>query len=165
MDYRDIENLDVIFTWQNRPLFGTGWGHPFEELIKLPDISHAFADYLYHPHNSVLGMLAYGGVVGFSGLWMWVSISVFLTVRAYHRAHAPEQRAGGLVALAVIVAYINQCFGDMGTISWLGTLLVAMAITCSGKLATVTQAWPSARPRASGVSASEKSSELVENPG
>jgi O-antigen ligase len=145
MDYRDIENLDVIHTWQKNPVLGRGWGQEFEEIIALPDISHAFADYLYHPHNSVLGMLAFGGVVGFSGLWGWISVAVFLTVRTYHRAREPLHRAGALVAMAVIVAYTNQCFGDMGSISWLGTLLIAMAVTCVGKVATLTGAWPTPR--------------------
>jgi hypothetical protein len=163
MDYRDIENLDVVYTWEQNPLMGTGWGHPFLEKIKLPDISHAFADYLYHPHNSVLGMLAYGGILGFSGLWAWVSVAMFLTVRAYHRAHEPEARAGGLVAMSVIVAYTNQCFGDMGSISWLGTILVAMAATCSGKLATVTNTWPATQPRRSEVSHPENSASPVGN--
>ncbi|MFY0562560.1 exopolysaccharide repeat unit polymerase [Archangium lansingense] len=163
LDYRDIENIDVVYTWEQHPILGTGWGHPFLEKIKLPDISHAFADYLYHPHNSVLGMLAYGGIVGFSGIWAWISIAMFLTVRAYHRAHEPEARAGGLVAMSVIVAYINQCFGDMGTISWLGTILVAMAATCSGKLATVTNAWPAPQPRRKEVSETEKSASPVGN--
>jgi O-antigen ligase len=126
-------------------VLGRGWGHEFDEIIPLPDISHAFADYRYHPHNSVLGMLAFGGVVGFSGLWGWISVAVFLTVRSYHRAREPIQRAGALVAMGVIVAYTNQCFGDMGTISWLGTLLIAMAATCVGKVATLTGAWPSPR--------------------
>ncbi|MET0402581.1 MAG: exopolysaccharide repeat unit polymerase [Cystobacter sp.] len=145
MDYRDIENLDVIHTWEANPIMGRGWGHEFDEIIPLPDISHAFADYRYHPHNSVLGMLAYGGVIGFSGLWTWISIAVFLTVRAYGRARDPLHRAGALVAMSTIVAYTNQCFGDMGSISWLGTLLIAMGATCSGKLATLTNAWPSAQ--------------------
>jgi O-antigen ligase len=158
-----MENFNVVATWEKRPILGIGWGHPFDEVMKLPDISHAFPDYLYHPHNSVLGMLAYGGVVGFSGLWTWVSISVFLAVRAYHRAHEPHARAGGLVALSVIVAYINQCFGDMGTISWLGTILVAMAATCSGKLATVTNAWPAPRLARNEVSEPEKSASPVGN--
>jgi hypothetical protein len=163
MDYRDMENLNVIATWEKRPFLGTGWGHPFDEVIKLPDISHAFADYLYHPHNSVLGMLAYGGVVGFSGLWAWIPIAVFLTVRAYHRAHEPIARAGGLVALSVFVAYTQQCFGDMGTISWMGSVLAAMAVACACKLAVLTKAWPTAQPLRAGVSEPENSGNPVGN--
>ncbi|HEX8822209.1 MAG TPA: exopolysaccharide repeat unit polymerase [Archangium sp.] len=153
MDYRDMENINVVHTWERNPILGTGWGHPFDEVLKLPDISHAFADYLYFPHNSVLSMLAFGGVLGFSGLWMWISVGVFLTVRAYHRAHEPEYRAGGLVALSVLVAYINQCFGDMGNISWLATLLAAMALTCANQLAVYTGAWPTTQPPRQEVSA------------
>jgi hypothetical protein len=148
MDYRDMENFNDVATWNRNPILGTGWGHPFDEVMKLPDISHAFADYLYHPHNSVLGLFAYGGVVGFSGLWMWVPIGVFLAVRAYHRAHAPEHRAGGLVALSVFVAYVNQCFGDMGSISWMCAIFGALALACSSQLAMVTKAWPNAWPNA-----------------
>jgi hypothetical protein len=146
MDYRDMENFNVISTWQRNPVLGTGWGHPFDEVMKLPDISHAFEDYLYHPHNSVLGLLAFGGVVGLSGLWLFLAVTVFLAVRAYHRAHPPEQRAAGLVVVSIIVAYTNQCFGDMGSISWLGTLLIALAVTCAGQLALLTGAWPSPTP-------------------
>ncbi|PTL75773.1 exopolysaccharide repeat unit polymerase [Vitiosangium sp. GDMCC 1.1324] len=163
MDYRDIENLDDVHTWNRNPILGSGWGHPFDEVIKLPDISHAFADYLYHPHNSVLGLLAFGGVVGFSGLWMWIPIAVFLAVRAYHRAHEPLQRAGGLVALSVFVAYTQQCFGDMGSISWLGALLAAMAITCASQLSVVTNAWPASQPRRNEVSEPENSRSPVGN--
>jgi hypothetical protein len=143
MDYRDMENINVVHTWERNPLLGTGWGHPFDEVLKLPDISHAFPDYLYFPHNSVLSMLAFGGVVGFSGMWMWIPVGIFLAVRAYHRAHPPEHRAGGLVALSVFVAYLNQSFGDMGNISWLANLLAAMALACTNQLALVTGAWPS----------------------
>jgi O-antigen ligase len=142
MDYRDMENFDVVMTWKKNPLLGSGWGHPFEEVLKLPDISHAFADYLYHPHNSVLGMLAFGGAVGFTGLWAYLVITQFLAARAYHRAHEPEQRTACLVSLSVVIAYVNQCFGDMGSISWIGTILMAMAVVCAGKVATLTRAWP-----------------------
>ncbi len=118
MDYRDVENFNLITTWQKNPLLGTGYGHGFEEVMKLADISHLFEDYLYHPHNSVLGLLAFGGAVGFTGVWLFVALTVYFAVRAYHRAHAPHWRAGALVVVAIVVAYTNQCFGDMGITSW-----------------------------------------------
>lgn len=164
MDYRDIENFDTVHTWNQRPFLGTGWGHEFDETMALPDISHAFADYRYHPHNSVLGMFAFGGAVGFSGLWTWISIAVFLTVRAFRNTLDPKLRAGGLVALSVYVAYVNQCFGDMGSISWLGAILIAMAAACAGKLATVTNAWPSPQPWSRRAEELGKSSTPVGNP-
>jgi hypothetical protein len=141
MDYRDVENLNLISTWQKNPLLGTGYGHGFEEVMQLADISHLFEDYLYHPHNSVLGHLAFGGVVGFTGVWLFIAVTIFFAVRAYHRAHPPEWRAAGLVVVAIIVAYTNQCFGDMGITSWYGTILMALGVTVAGKLAIRTGAW------------------------
>jgi hypothetical protein len=142
MDYRDVENFNLISTWQKNPILGTGYGHAFEEVMQLADISHLFEDYLYHPHNSVLGHLAFGGVVGFTGVWLFVALTVFFAVRAYHRAHAPQWRAGALVAVSIVIAYTNQCFGDMGITSWYGTILMALAVTIAGKLAILTGAWP-----------------------
>ncbi|KFE67991.1 exopolysaccharide repeat unit polymerase [Hyalangium minutum] len=144
MDYRDVENFNLISTWQNNPMLGTGYGHGFQEVIKLADISHLFEDYLYHPHNSVLGLLAFGGMVGFTGVWLFVALTVYFAVRAYHRAHPPHWRAGGLVVVSIVFAYINQCFGDMGITSWYCTILIALAVTVSGKLATLTGAWKNA---------------------
>jgi hypothetical protein len=141
MDYRDVENFNLITTWQKNPILGTGYGHGFEEVMQLADISHLFEDYLYHPHNSVLGHLAFGGVVGFTGIWLFVALTIFFAVRAYHRAHPPQWRAGGLVVVAIVVAYTNQCFGDMGITSWYSTIFMALATTIAGKLAIRTGAW------------------------
>ncbi|HYH98382.1 exopolysaccharide repeat unit polymerase [Hyalangium sp.] len=141
MDYRDVENFNLITTWQKNPMLGTGYGHGFEEAMKLADISHLFEDYLYHPHNSVLGLLAFGGAVGFTGVWLFVALTVYFAVRSYHRAHSPHWRAGALVVVSIVFAYINQCFGDMGITSWYATILMALAVTVSGKLATLTGAW------------------------
>lgn len=145
MDYRDMENFNVIMTWKNNPVLGTGYGHPFDEVMQLPDISKVFEDYLYHPHNSLLGICAFGGVVGLTGLWLYIAAVVYLGVRAYHRSHPPEERTAMLVSLGVVAAYINQCFGDMGVISWVGTFLMAMAVTVAGKQAIVAKAWPDPR--------------------
>ncbi|WP_224247558.1 exopolysaccharide repeat unit polymerase [Hyalangium gracile] len=141
MDYRDVENFNLISTWQRNPLLGTGYGHGFEEVMKLADISHLFEDYLYHPHNSVLGLLAFGGVVGFTGVWLFVALTVYFAVRSYHRTRHPHWRAAALVVVAIVFAYINQCFGDMGITSWYAMILMALAVTIAGKLATVTRAW------------------------
>jgi O-antigen ligase len=145
MDYRDVENFNVITTWQKNPLLGTGYGHGFDEVMKLADISHLFEDYLYHPHNSVLGLLAFGGVVGFTGVWLFVALTVYFAVRSYHRAHPPQWRAWALVVVSIVVAYTNQCFGDMGISSWYATILMALAVTIAGKLATRTGAWRNAQ--------------------
>jgi len=142
-----VENFNLIATWQKNPLLGTGYGHGFDEVMKLADISHLFEDYLYHPHNSVLGLLAFGGAVGFTGVWLFVPLTVFFATRSYRRAHLPQWRAGALVCFAIVIAYTNQCFGDMGITSWYGMILMALSVTVTGKLAILTGAWlPSRAP-------------------
>jgi hypothetical protein len=141
MDYRDVENFNLVSTWKRNPMLGTGYGRGFDEVMKLADISHLFEDYRYHPHNSVLGLLAFGGAVGFSGVWLFVAVTVFFAARSYHRAHHPHWRAGALVAIAIVIGYTNQCFGDMGITSWYAMILMALSVTITGKLATLTGAW------------------------
>lgn len=142
LDYRDIENWDLIVTWRQRPLLGSGYGHVFLEPIKLPNIAVTFPTYGFHPHNSVLGLFAFGGVVGVTGLWLYLAITVFLAARAYRHTAVPAYRESALVALCMVLIYANQCFGDMGVLSWLCSFILALMVAHSGKLAVAVGAWP-----------------------
>lgn len=142
MDYRDIEDWDLIWTWRENPMLGSGYGHVFREPIKLPNIANFFPTYGFHPHNSLLGLWAFGGVVGFTGLWMYLVVTVFLASRAYRHARAPAHRELALVALCMVLTYANQCFGDMGIISWICVFHVAVMVALTGKLAVTVGAWP-----------------------
>lgn len=141
-DYRDIENWNVIVTWAQFPILGTGYGHEFLEPMPLPDISFVFPTYRFHPHNSLLGLLAFGGMLGYTLVWMYLVGTVYLTVRAYHRSHASEDRACALVIVGMVASYINQVFGDMGIISYICTFLISICVAMAGKLAVYTGAWP-----------------------
>ncbi|RKH21346.1 O-antigen ligase domain-containing protein [Corallococcus sp. CA041A] len=142
LDYRDIENLNLIATWNTNPVFGTGYGHEFLEPYPLPNIAFVFPTYRFHPHNSLLGLLAFGGWFGFTGVWMYLVVTVYLAARAYHRAYAAEHRTACLVIVGVVASYLNQVFGDMGIISYICTFQVAVCSVLAGKLAMVTGAWP-----------------------
>jgi hypothetical protein len=142
LDYRDIENLDMIATWAQFPILGTGYGHEFLEPIPLPDIAFVFPTYRFHPHNSLLGLLAFGGMLGYTGVWLYLVLTVFFAVRAYHRSPVSEFRACALIIVGVVASYINQVFGDMGIISYICTFHVAVCVAMAGKLATQTGAWP-----------------------
>jgi len=41
----------VLYTWHQHPLLPAGFGHKFELLFQLPDISTWFETWQYHPHN------------------------------------------------------------------------------------------------------------------
>ncbi|MFN0064055.1 MAG: O-antigen ligase family protein [Myxococcaceae bacterium] len=141
-NFRELENFNLALTWRKSPFVGSGFGHEYDEVIRLPDISRYFPAYRYIPHNSVLWLWGIGGWVGFTGLTAFLVVAVLLIARAYRASRAPQDRAAALVALCIVVAYLNQAFGDMGAQSWAGTVLLSLAVVMGGKLAVVSGAWP-----------------------
>lgn len=111
---RIVENLGLIATAnQSSWLMGTGWGHKYVEISDRYQI-YMFELWPYVPHNGVLGLLAYTGLVGFFGYWMTLPIAVFLHARTAKSAARPIDRMIGLVGVMQIVACANQWYGDMG---------------------------------------------------
>jgi hypothetical protein len=138
---RDIENFNLLNTLKLNPLFGIGWGHPYVEFIRAIDISRLFPQYGYLPHNGLLALFAFNGVVGFFLLFALPVVGVFFAARAYHRAVRPDDRAAAVSAICVVACHLVQCFGDIGTTSWTSVFLLGPALAVAGKLAVVTGAW------------------------
>lgn len=147
--WRDWENYNLFYTLRQSPLLGTGYGHGYLEIVKLPDISQGYALYRFVPHNSILGLWAYGGLVGFIALWTMLVVGVFLAVRAARHATRPADRTAALAASAAVVVYLVHCYGDMGLGTWTSVFTVAPALAIASQLAVATGAWPArARPGA-----------------
>jgi O-antigen ligase len=151
--WREMENKNLIFTLSLHKIFGSGWGHEYLEIVRLPDISKFMPQYRLTPHNSIIWLLGVGGILGFAMLWMPIAVGVFLAARSYYAARDAVERIAAVSALAVIVAYVNQAWGDMGATGSLTTVLLACALAVIGKLAYCTGAWPAgakllATPRA-----------------
>jgi hypothetical protein len=145
--WRDLENYNLFFTLRHNPLFGTGYGHGYIEVIALPDVSSEYALYRFLPHNSILGLWAYGGLVGFTALWAMVVVGLFVGARAYRYAVTVEDRTAALTAVSILVVYLVYCYGDLGLGTWTSVFTVAPAFAVANKLAVSTGAWPSrARP-------------------
>ncbi len=140
-DYRDIENFDVLYTWSENAVLPLGFGHKFEEPVKLPDISFVMSTYQYHPHNTMLWMWTIGGVLGFTFLFAPLVVGVFLAARVFRKSRQPIERVAALTAIAMVIAHINQCFGDMGTRTYFGSMGCALALAVVSKLAVRTGAW------------------------
>jgi hypothetical protein len=140
--WRDWENYNLFFTLRQGPLLGTGYGHGYIEIVKLPDISQAYALYRFIPHNSILGLWAYGGFVGFTALWTMLVVGVFLAVRASRYATKAADRTAAITATVMIVVYLVHCYGDMGLGTWTSVFTVAPALAVASRLASSTGAWP-----------------------
>jgi O-antigen ligase len=144
--WRDLENYNLFYTLRHNPVFGTGYGHGYDEIIGLPDVSSSYALYRFLPHNSILGLWAYGGFVGFTALWTMLVVGLFLAARAYRHAITVDDQTAALTAVSIIVVYLVYCYGDLGLGTWASVFIVAPAFAIASKLAVSTGAWPSRRP-------------------
>jgi O-antigen ligase len=139
--WRDLENFDLVFTFKENPLLGLGFGRPFEQKIQLPDVTAAYELEPYVPHNSVVGLWAYGGLLGFAALWAVFPVGFFFTVRAYRWSRTPVERATALGAAAVQVCYLVQGYADLGFGSWGPVFTMATAYALVGKICVANGAW------------------------
>jgi hypothetical protein len=144
-EWRDLENFNLVSTLKSHPVTGTGWGHPFEMAVQLPDVVSQYELEPYLPHNSVLGIWAYTGYIGFTLLWMLLAVGLYFCARAYRAASDSADRVTALTCFATIMVYIVHCYGDMALGSWTSIFLVSLSLTFAGKLAVTTGAWKGKR--------------------
>jgi O-antigen ligase len=138
--YRDTENYNLMMTMRFSPFMGSGFGRPFTEFVKLPDISF-FKEYTFLPHNSLLGLWAFAGAFGFTGLSMTFAVCIYFARRAYLHARTPEERIAAFMVIGAVVVHLVQCWGDIGFSERLGSYVVGPALGMAGQLAATTGAW------------------------
>jgi hypothetical protein len=137
--WRDIENFNLIQTVKLNPFLGSGYGHPYLEVIPIPPVGYSL-EYVA-PHNAILGLWAFAGPFGYAALTLlWVA-GIFFAMRAYHAAKEPAVRAGAIVCFAAVPIYLIQCWGDLGLGTWIGVFITGPAIAMAGKLAVASGAW------------------------
>lgn len=148
---RNEENRNLVYTFRQSPLLGSGWGHEYRALTRVfsAGLRNKFSQYGYLPHNGLLALFAFCGVAGFLGMWTFVPVGAFFAARGYRRARRAADRAATMAGLCVLPAFGVQAFGDLG-LNWLNSwLLAGVAITSGGRVAAWTGAWRSrARPAA-----------------
>jgi hypothetical protein len=149
--WRELENYDIIMTFRMNPIFGTGYGHPYEEVIELPAVDYDLEK--YSPHNSLLGLWAYCGLVGYATLTLLWAGGVYLAIRTYHGSKDPRLRAASLVSFGTVLIYLIQCWGDLGLGTWIGVFTVAPGIAVAGKLAAASGEWTNPKAARSAASA------------
>ncbi len=143
-DYRDIENVNVLFAWANNALIPYGFGHKMGKLFELPDISSAMPTWEYHPHNQYLWFMAIGGPIGFTLMMLPHVVAIYLCARTYAVAKEDDLwvRVWCLTGIGIVASFFCQMYGDMGTLSWTPSWMAALAAALASKLAVRTGAWP-----------------------
>lgn len=145
--WRELENFDLISTIRSHPIFGTGYGHGYDEVVILPQVSYSLERYV--PHNSILGLWSFCGIIGYTALTLLWGVGVYLAMRSYYLATDRGHRATAMVAFGAVLIYLIQCWGDLGLGSWTGVFTVAPALAVSGKLAQATGVWGTKRTKQS----------------
>jgi O-Antigen ligase len=114
-DTRDIENGNLLFTMRARPLLGYGFGHPYTELVVALDVTASgFANYRYVPHNSFLGIWAFGGLFFPMFYMMPIVVAIYYGVNTRRRSGDPFIRSSAAWAVCSIIAYLIQGWSDIG---------------------------------------------------
>jgi 4-amino-4-deoxy-L-arabinose transferase-like glycosyltransferase len=138
---RDIENFNLIKSWERNEFIGQGFGHAFTEFTPSNDFRQS--NFGHVGHNSLLWLLWIGGIFGFVGMLAYVGVGIFFFARTLRRVHSPDERAALLVAVSVLIVFLSQSYGDMGTQSIEIGFFVAAALAIIGRLTTRHQAWRS----------------------
>jgi hypothetical protein len=144
---RNAENLGLVATGNaTSMLMGAGWGKPYIAITWKYDIS-SFELWQYVPHNSILGLLAFTGALGFAGFWMAFPTGVFFNARVARLAADPKVRAAGLLGAAQLVVCANQLYGDMGIFDLKPMYSIAISYALALRLPSLAGVWngPSAK--------------------
>jgi hypothetical protein len=114
--YRNMENLGLITTSiQSSLAMGTGWGHEYTVVSGKTDLSRTkFVLWKFFPHNSILGLLAFTGVLGFFAYFLPFPTAMYLNARMARLAASPLARQIGIIGAVELVVCANQYYGDMG---------------------------------------------------
>ncbi len=111
---RDIENYNLWATYRPNPILGTGFGHKYDELVVAAFIGDVFPQYRNLPHNSFLGLFAFGGMVVAVSFYSIFPATMYLALRAAKRRVSPEKWSYAIFGCSGIVAMLVQAFGDVG---------------------------------------------------
>jgi hypothetical protein len=125
------------------PLFGTGWGRPYDKAESYwSNYNVEWVLTLYTPHNALLGLAAFAGLVGIFGIWGVVPTAAFLAARGYRGCTAAVPRGAAMVTLGALAAYSVHCYGDIGLQSFPVSLIFGVALAVAGKVALWSETAP-----------------------
>jgi hypothetical protein len=131
----EIRNLLYTLSDFGNPLLGTGWGHPYQKLSSLwSSFGSAWLLADYTPHNSLLGSVAFAGLLGLLGIWGVIPVAALLAARGYRGATEPIPRTASMVAIGALAVYSVHCYGDVGFSSFTASLFFGAALATAGKV-------------------------------
>ncbi len=138
--FRDVENYNLIYTFQQNAVLGRGFGHRFDSPVPNDDL-RGFKEYAYLPHNSVLGLMGFAGGLGVIGLLAPVVVALFLAVRSIGMTKTPEISMAAMIAIANLSAYLLHMWGDIGFTEPTTIFTVGASLAVASQVAVSAGAW------------------------
>jgi hypothetical protein len=134
-DTRDIENTNLLITLRVRQFVGWGFGHPYIEVVQAYDVTQTgFENYRYVPHNSYLGLWAFGGM-GFASIYFLPAVvGIFYAVQARRQSSNVKRRSAAAWSVCAVIAYLIQGWSDIGLQDWVAIMCAGVGLGIGGAL-------------------------------
>lgn len=143
--YRDLENINIMFTIRNAPLTGIGFGNKFHLLVPLPDIS-VFEWWEYITHNSIMWVWMKIGVIGFYALILLLALTMLYGARMVRLMPPGQLRVFALTATLYIFTHFVYAYVDMswegGSMIFVGTMMGVINALPQIAAARSAPSWP-----------------------
>jgi hypothetical protein len=112
--YRELENINLHFTIQQKPFTGVGFGNKFYVVVPMADISF-FQWWEYFPHNSLIWIWLKTGVLGFASMLFLVGSAIAAGGQLLRRLPRNDFSVAAMTAVLFLIMHFIFAYAD---ISW-----------------------------------------------
>ncbi len=126
LDFRQIENYNLMIGVIERPLLGLGFGTRFPQAVPLPDISFSFDLFDAIPHNTSLFLWTFAGPLGIAGLATSTTWLMLVIGRVGSLARTRQELLLASLGLVVVLQWIMYVCFDMGLLESRSSMLVGV---------------------------------------
>jgi hypothetical protein len=126
LDYRQIENFNLMVGVIERPLLGLGFGTRFPQVVPLPDISFSFELFDAIPHNTMLYLWAFAGPFGIAALMTASCMMMVVLSRIGQLARTKRELMLAFLGLIVVTQWGMYVTFDMGLLESRTSMLVGV---------------------------------------
>lgn len=151
-DYRDIEAFNVRenISWQ--PVWGTGFGHEYQFVRPLPDLTGFWPMQRYIPHNTILWSWMKGGILALVLVLALFGHSLMKGMGLIRKQSDPLLRSWAIAATAAVLMTFLFAWWDLGLVSLRVMTVFGMCLGILAALSLLSEAEPAAGARSNGDS-------------
>lgn len=164
--YRQVEDFDTRSTAKSNPIFGIGFGTPFEQPVKLVNLLSLDPYYLYIPHNNIYWVWFRLGGLGWGAFWFLIGSIIIQGCQIARRLRDPYLQIVAIVAVSATIMEIVLAFADYQLFFYRNVIFIGLLVGILMKLpeldsAESTQDNRDSLPEGSGASPRVAHRELV----